>query len=100
VTTFPECGTPKGRIDFFIRSKKWGVELLRNGSRLRNHHDRFTTGEYGTWLREGTMKDYIMIDFRSTKPKQASGKQIITTRETIIYNYCRYRTIDICCFDG
>jgi hypothetical protein len=100
VTTFPECGTPKGRIDFFIRSKKWGVELLRDGVRLLGHNSRFTAGEYGTWLHDGTMKDYIMIDFRSKKPTRTrDGKQIITTRETIIYNYCRYRIIDICCFD-
>ncbi|PVF91002.1 hypothetical protein CPB86DRAFT_792341 [Serendipita vermifera] len=73
VTTFPECGTAKGRIDFFIRSKKWGVELLRNGIRLRDHKSRFTTGEYSNWLDEGKMEDYIMIDFRSTKPKDMSS---------------------------
>jgi hypothetical protein len=76
VTTFPECGTPKGRIDFFIRSKKWGVELLRNGSRIHGHHSRFTTGEYGTWLKETKMEDYILIDFCSKKPNQPqSGKR-------------------------
>jgi hypothetical protein len=101
VTTFPECGTSKGRIDFFIRSKKWGVELLRDGVRLRDHNSRFTTGEYGTWLQNGNMKDYVLVDFRSKKPNQArSGKQIITARETITYTYCRYRKIDIRCFDG
>jgi hypothetical protein len=73
VTTFPECGTPKGRIEFFIRSKKWGVEILREGSRLREHNSRFTTGEYGTWLQDGKMTDYIMIDFRSKKPSQLQG---------------------------
>jgi hypothetical protein len=99
VTTFPECGTPKGRIDFFIRSKKWGVELLRDGVRLREDHSRFANGEYGVWLQDKKMENYIMIDFRSKRPSQArSGKQIITARETIIYNYCRYQ-IDICCFD-
>jgi len=25
--SFPEFGTPKGRIDFLIESKKWVVEL-------------------------------------------------------------------------
>jgi hypothetical protein len=100
VTTFPECGTPKGRIDFFIRSKKWGVELLREGDRLHEHNSRFTTSEYGTWVQDGSMKAYILIDFRSKKPTKArSGKQTIAARETIIYNYCRYRIIDIYCFD-
>jgi hypothetical protein len=37
VMSFPEFGTKKGRIDFFIPSKKWGVELLRNGDRLHPH---------------------------------------------------------------
>jgi hypothetical protein len=100
VTTFPECGPSKGRIDFFIRSKRWGVELLRDGVRLRDHNSRFTTGEYGTWVQNGNMNDYILVDFRSKKPNQArSGKQIITARETIIYTYCRDQKIDICCFD-
>lgn len=101
VTTLPECGTSKGRIDFFIRSKKWGVELLRDGVGLRDHYSRFTAGEYKRWLDEGKMKDYILIDFRSKKPNQAKeGKQIMTTCETIIYNYFRYQIIDICGFDG
>jgi hypothetical protein len=55
VTTFPECGTSKGRIDFFIRSKKWGVELLCDAVRLRDHNSRFTTCEYGTWVQNGNM---------------------------------------------
>jgi hypothetical protein len=82
VITFPECGTPKGRIDFFIRSKKWGVELLRDGVRLHEHYSRFTAGEYRTWVQDGNMTDYVMIDFRSKKPNKASGKQIITARKT------------------
>ena len=82
MTTFPECGTPKGRIDFFIRSKKWGVELLRDGVELRAHNSRFTTGEYGTWLQNGNMKDYILIDFCSKKPtRQAVSKSSQLARQ-------------------
>jgi hypothetical protein len=99
VTTFPECGTKKGRIDFFIRSKKWGVEILRDGIGIREHNSRFTTGEYGKWVDDGNMKEYILIDFRSELPRNNSGKQIITARKTIIYNYCRDHIIDICCFE-
>jgi len=100
VTTFPECGTPKGRIDFFIRSKKWGIELLRDGDRLSAHIARFTKGEYGKWIEDGRMEDYIVIDFRSQVPTQVEhGKQIITTRKTIIYKDCRCQKIDICCFN-
>jgi hypothetical protein len=56
--SFPECGTRKGRIDFFVESKKWGVELLHNGNRLTQHIKRFTKGVYGRWIRNGWMDDY------------------------------------------
>ena len=45
--SFPEFGTKNGRIDFFIRLKKWGVELLYDGNRMGQHARRFTEGEYG-----------------------------------------------------
>jgi len=67
--SFPEFGTKNGRIDFFIRSKKWGVELLRDGNRLGQHARRFTKGEYGKWIEKGWMSDYIIIDFRTRHPK-------------------------------
>ena len=67
--SFPEFGTKNGRIDFFIRSKKWGVELLRDGNRLGQHARRFTEGEYGKWVEKGWMSDYIIIDFRTRPPK-------------------------------
>jgi hypothetical protein len=67
--SFPEFGTKNGRIDFFIRSKKWGVELLRDGNRLGQHARRFTEGEYGKWVEKGWMSDYIIIDFRTHPPK-------------------------------
>ena len=75
VLTFPECGTSKGRIDFFIRSKKWGIELLRSsGDRLAAHHSRVTEGEYSKWIKEKMMDDYIMIDFRPNIPTDRSSK--------------------------
>ena len=73
VLTFPECAT-KGRIDFFIRSKKWEIELLRDGDRLAAHNARFTGGEYGKWIKEGMVDDYIMIYSRSNIPTDSSGK--------------------------
>src|SRR5258706_884394 len=96
--TLPECGTPKGRIDFFLPSKKWGIELLRDGDRLLAHNERFEGGEYGKWVQAGMMDDYIMIDFRSTVPIIKLGKRIITTRKTIIYKNCRSQMF-ICCFN-
>jgi len=75
--SFPECGMPKGRIDFFIELKKWGVELLRNGDRLAQHVKRFTKGEYGRWIKQGWMSDYIIIDFRTKRPRTYGGKLLV-----------------------
>jgi len=69
VVSFPEFGTKRGRIDFFIPSKKWGIELLGNGDRLSSHMQRFTEGEYGRWTRTGVMNDYIILDFRTNPPR-------------------------------
>jgi hypothetical protein len=41
--TFPEFGTAKGRADFYIPAKKWGVELLRDASQLAQHCGRFSS---------------------------------------------------------
>jgi hypothetical protein len=67
--TFPEFGTRNGRIDFVIQSKKWGVELLRDGGRLARHARRVTEEEYGEWIGKGWMSDYIIIDFRTQRPR-------------------------------
>jgi hypothetical protein len=65
--TFPEFGTKKGRVDFYIPFKKWGVELLRDGDRLQEHSSRFSDeGVYGTDLE---LSEYIILDCRKTRPK-------------------------------
>jgi hypothetical protein len=67
--TFPEFGTAKGRVDFYIPTKRWGVELLRDGDRLAQHAGRFSqTGIYQQTL---ALSDYIILDFRKTLPKVA-----------------------------
>jgi hypothetical protein len=64
-------GDSLGRIDFFIPSKKWGVEILRDGQALPEHHSRFgIRGTYGQWITGGDMEDYILLDFRITKPRK------------------------------
>ena len=74
VVSFPEFGTKRGRIDFFIPSKKWGIELLRNGDRLSSHMKRFTEGEYVEWTRTGVMDDHIVLDFRPENLPKASHR--------------------------
>jgi hypothetical protein len=63
-------GARLGRIDFFIPSKKWGIELLRDGNRIEEHRSRFLLhGAYGAWLESSDMADYIILDFRTTPPR-------------------------------
>ena len=69
VLSFPEFGNKRGRIDFLIPMKKWGIELLRNGDRLNAHATRFTTGEYGQWISDHKINDYAIVDFRTTLPR-------------------------------
>ena len=59
------------------RSKKWGIELLRDGDRLAAHNDRFTQGEYAKWIQEENMHDHIMIDVRSNVPTDRRGTRIL-----------------------
>lgn len=68
VVTFPEFGTKTGRVDFYIPTKNWGVELLRDGDRLEQHSARFLpTGKYGATL---CLSEYIILDCRVNNPKQ------------------------------
>jgi len=58
-----------GRIDFYIASMKWGIELTRDGKKLQQHRYRFgETGAYGRLIASGEMSDYILLDGRSTMP--------------------------------
>jgi hypothetical protein len=60
---FPEFGSSNGRIDLYIPSKQWGIELLRDGNNLAKHFGRFSTsGTYAKWVQT---KDYIILDFRT-----------------------------------
>jgi hypothetical protein len=64
----------KGRIDFFIGSKGWGIELLQDGDRIPGHISRFRAGgAYHPWLASGYMKEYVILDFRQTKPSESSS---------------------------
>jgi hypothetical protein len=65
--TFPEFGTTKGWVDFYIPSMQWGVELVRDGDRLKQHSSRFSpSGSYGTTLE---LSDHIILDFRKMRPQ-------------------------------
>jgi hypothetical protein len=70
VVSFPEFGTQKGWIDFFLPTKKWVVELVRNSDHLFGHGERFTKGEYRNWICSGVMMDYIILDFCAQLPEK------------------------------
>ena len=75
LVTLSEYGGAEGRVDFYIPSKEWGVELLRDGKQLGGHSARFSsTGQYGRTL---SLSDHIILDCRTTKPKTAHSMCII-----------------------
>ena len=83
----PEFGTKYGRIDFCIPSRRWGVELLRNGDRLEEHSGRFSqSGSYELTL---SLSDYIILDCRNTRPrlKHPSMCIIFLSFHFLFFNY-------------
>lgn len=67
--SFPEFGIGSGRIDFYIPSKNWGVELTRDGQKLNEHSSRFLVN--GTYTPILTVKDHIILDFRKSIPSKS-----------------------------
>ena len=56
----------RGYLDFYLyKPYSWGFELVRDEDRLQDHLDRFTeSGMYFGLLRNGCLKDYVILDFR------------------------------------
>lgn len=62
-----------GRNDFFIPVVKWGIELTRDGDQLDEHSYRAAVygGTYEASLKSDDMDDYILLDCRTTVPKES-----------------------------
>jgi len=94
-------GAPRGRIDFFIPGKKWGIEFLRDGTdgTLVEHGYRFIGGAYSLWLASNEMVDYIVLDCRTDRPKKSypsrSFLNILHTSENDLFS--RYQKPLPCC---
>ena len=52
----------------------WGIELLRDGNRLKQHFARFRPGGPGGPYRNLATTDYIVLDFRTSAPGPKSGQ--------------------------
>ena len=65
-------GKRRGRVDFYIPSMKWRIELLRDGDKPREHSDRFLTGAYSDLATSGTIVDYALLDLRHRLPSRAT----------------------------
>lgn len=66
-------GGGDSRIDFMIEDPGWGIELLREGDRLEEHCQRFVAnGKYTPWIRNGSIRDWIIIDCRKSQPRPYS----------------------------
>lgn len=59
------------RVDFLIPQPGWGVEILRDGDRLRQHCDRFEPGgSYQRLVQNGVMTDWLVLDCCHTRPQR------------------------------
>jgi hypothetical protein len=77
---FTAPGARKGRIDFFIPEKKWGIELIQEGtpSSLSEHSSRFGLGsKYGVWLASNDMVDYFILDCRTDTPRSSNPRNCL-----------------------
>ena len=78
--TLPEFGMAKGRVDFYVPAKHWGIELLRDGNWLASHWGRFSHG--GPYTESLPLTDYIIVDCRTTRPRQ--GHPCKWTRSSVV----------------
>lgn len=62
-------GKGGGSINFLILARKWGVELLKNRSKIDEHMEHFEQGgKYYGRLATQVMEDYIVLDFTTSIP--------------------------------
>ena len=77
-------GARLGRISIFVPSKKWGIELLGDGSEIEEHGPRFLfDSAYGAWLTASDLTDHIILDFRRSRPRKTrEGKTSFARLDT------------------
>jgi hypothetical protein len=70
-----------GRLNFRIEDMKWVIECVGDGDRdedkIDEHIKRFQQGgRYYECIMSGEIEDYIILDFRTSKPRKARGMVI------------------------
>lgn len=64
-----------GPVDFRMKSMNWAIECVREGDRLQQHVKRFQEGgKYHRWIQDGSITEYIIIDFRTSMPPKINCK--------------------------
>ena len=62
----------RGFLDFLLSPLGWGFELLRDGSNLEEHVERFGTGgAYDKLVQDEVVVQYVILDFRMKPLPQA-----------------------------
>jgi hypothetical protein len=73
--------TVPGRIDLFLKNRRWGIEALKDGDRMSKHIHRCSPkGVYGSW---GIASEYIILNFCAAPPKTKLGSIIIHRSKNI-----------------
>jgi hypothetical protein len=68
-------GSSSGRVDIQIKSLGWAIACVREGDRLEEHIARFRQGgRHYQWIKSGDIQDYILLDFRKSKPVQVKSQ--------------------------
>ena len=71
--------TLEGRVDFFLKGKRWAIETLKEGNDALGHINRFTTqGAYERW---GIVSQFILLDFRLSAPR---SKRSMPSRSSLL----------------
>ena len=61
-----------------VTSMGWAIECIREGDRLEEHIARFQEGgRYYQWIQSKKIQDYIMLDFRKSRPRKSRGMMVL-----------------------
>lgn len=66
-------GDKDNGIDIIVEEPRWSIEIVREGDRLSEHCGRFVgNGKYTPWIRNGSLQDWLVIDCRTSYPREYS----------------------------